>query len=433
MQELAKLQREDSVIKIVREWFESESRPEWSEVSKYGANVKYYWYRWESLTIENDVVYRKWEDDYGKNVELQILLPQCLKGFVMTQLHDNVGGGHLGVKKTLSKIRKRFFWYGLRKDVEKWCRKCDKCAARKTPRIKPKAQMKQCQTGARWERIAIDFIGVLPKSEKGNKYLMVVVDYFTKWVEAVPLADIEARTVAEALISHILQRYGVPLSIHTDQGAQFESNLFQEMCKLLGIHKTRTTPYRPQSDGLVERANRTILNMLKAYVADDQRDWDRHVPLCLMAYRTSVHQSTGVTPSTMMYGSDIRLPVDLVFGKPEIDKDERKTHYGVEFVQELEERLDKVHEFARNKMSVAGGNMKKFYDRKINQNLYSEGDKVWYHDSRRRVGICNKLKNEWSGPYTVITRISDILYRIQENTRRKPKVVHHDKLKPYEV
>ena len=253
-------------------------RPEWSEVSKYGKVVKYYWYRWESLVIEDDILYRKWENEYENHVELQIVVPQSLREFVLRQLHDSVGGGHLGVKKTLSKVRKRFFWYGLRTDVEKWCARCAACSARKNPRHKPKAPMKQFQSGVRWERIAIDFVGPLPKTENGNIYLMVVVDYFTKWVEAIPLPNLEAKTVAQSLVTQILTRFGIPLSLHTDQGVQFESIVFQEMCKLLGIHKTRTTAYRPQSDGLVERANQTLLNMLKAYVSDNQKDWDNCVP-----------------------------------------------------------------------------------------------------------------------------------------------------------
>ena len=154
------------------------------------------------------------------------------------------------------------------------------------------------------ERIAIDVLGPLPVSTTGNKYLLIVQDYFTKWVEAYPLPNQEAVSVAEVLIQHFISRFGVPMSLHSDQGRNFESAVFAEMCDLLGIDKTRTTPLHPQSDGMVERFNRTIEAQLSKFVDYHQKDWDLHIPLLLMAYRTSVHETTGCTPAMMMMGRD---------------------------------------------------------------------------------------------------------------------------------
>ena len=172
------------------------------------------------------------------------------------------------------------------------------------------------------ERIAIDFMGPLVRTtpQNGNapkRYLMVIGDYFTKWTEAIPLKNLEAKTVARALIDNFISRFGVPLFIHTDQGASFESKLFQEICQILGIKKTRTTKARPQSDGMIERMNRTIVNMFSAFVSEYQRDWDQYVPLVMMAYMSSVHESISTSPSKMMFGREIRLPIDLLFGQPE--------------------------------------------------------------------------------------------------------------------
>ncbi len=253
------------------EWYETGTRPEWSNISKHSVELKYYWYRWETLVVQKGVLYRKWENDYGTEVELQFVVPQKLRPVIMTQMHDSVTAGHLGVKKTLHKIRRRFFWYALRKDVENWCRECSICAARKTPSKKPRAPMKQYNSGARWERIAIDFLGPLGRTANGNNYLMVVGCYFTKWTEAIPIKHLGAEHVATELIDKVFQRMGVPLLIHTDQGRTFESQLFQELCKLFDITKTRTTSGRPCSDGMIERANRTILNMLAAFVAEQPK------------------------------------------------------------------------------------------------------------------------------------------------------------------
>lgn len=130
-------------------------------------------------------------------------------------------------------------------------------------------------------------LGPLPQREAGNKHILIAADYFTKRVEAYPLPNQEATAVAEVLIREFVSQFGVPLILHSDQGQNFESTVFSEMCSLLGITKTRTTPMHPQSDGMVERFNRTLEAQLSKFVEDHQQDWDTHLPLLLMACRTA--------------------------------------------------------------------------------------------------------------------------------------------------
>ena len=144
--------------------------------------------------------------------------------------------------------------------------------------------------------------GPLPVTEAGNKYLLIAMDYFSKWPEAYPLPNQEAVTVAEVLVKELVCRFGIPLYIHSDQGCNFESAVFAEMCDLLGMVKTRTTPRHPQSDGMVERFNWTLETQLSVFVDDHQRDWDQLVPLMLMAYRSTVHECTGCSPTSLMFG-----------------------------------------------------------------------------------------------------------------------------------
>ncbi|CAI5681311.1 unnamed protein product [Oreochromis niloticus] len=152
--------------------------------------------------------------------------------------------------------------------------------------------------------------------ERGNCYVLVAMDYFTKWPEAYAIPDQEAETVADVLVEGMFSRFGTAETLHSDQGRNFESKVFAAMCERLGIKKTRTTPLHPQSDGLVERFNRTLAQQLAILTSEHQQDWDYHLPLILMAYRSAVQDSTQCTPALLMLGRELRTPAELAFGKP---------------------------------------------------------------------------------------------------------------------
>ncbi|UYV61724.1 hypothetical protein LAZ67_1006165, partial [Cordylochernes scorpioides] len=197
------------------------------------------------------------------------------------------------------KLEKDFFWPESRADVEIWCRNCTQCSSRKGPTTRSKGKLKIYNVGAPFERVAIDVVGSFPKSDLGNKYILVIMDYFTKWPVAVPIPDQEASTLSEALLKDWVCIFGVPKILHSHQGRNFESNIFQELCRRLGIEKTRTTPLHPQSYGMVERFNRTLTQHLTMFVDKNQREWDQHHPMLLMAHRSAEHESTGYCPARM--------------------------------------------------------------------------------------------------------------------------------------
>ena len=398
-------------------------------MASYSPTVKSYWAQWDRLSLREGVLYRQWESASGDKEHWQLIVPQSLKDDVLRQVHDSPTAAHLGKKKTLGRLRERFFWSGCDRDVRRWCRECDLCASRKGPSKRPRAPMKAYNVGAPLERIAIDVTGPLPSTDSGNKYVLVVADYFTKWTEAYAIPNQEAETVAKKLIEEFVARYGVPREIHSDQGRNFESDLFREVCRLLDLDKTRTTPLRPQSDGMVERFNRTLKSMLSLFVSENQRDWDRHLPLLLMAYRSAVHETTGCTPSEMMFGRELRLPVDLLYGRPEANGSFSDP---VGYTDRLRDQLATVHQYARDHLKLESERQKMGYDHRLCSRIFSPGDAVWFYNPRRRVGFSTCLQRPWEGPYLITKRISDVVYRIQKTSTSKPKVVHHDRLRPYE-
>ena len=204
-------------------------------------------------------------------------------------MHGSTFGGHLGVKKTTEKILQKHYWFNLRDDVKVWVQRCTTCATCKLPSRKPKAPLGDMRCGAPMDRISLDILGPLPKSNRGNQYIQVITCAFTKWIEIQALPDQTATTSAEHLLDAVITRFGCPITIHTDQGRNYESRLFKELCHLMEIRKTRTSPRRPEGNGQTERANRTLLQMIRAYIKKDQSDWDLHLGCLAAAYRSSVH------------------------------------------------------------------------------------------------------------------------------------------------
>ena len=223
--------------------------------------------------------------------------------------------------------------------------------------------------GAPFERIQVDILGPLPVSFSGNKYLLVVVDCFTKWPEAIPLKNKRACTIARSLVDQVFSRHGIPLELHTDQGKNFECRLFKEMALLLGMKKTRTTPLHPQSDGQVERQHRTILDYLAKFISENQKDWDRWISLYLLAFRSSKQEATGASPAEMYLGQDLRLPLDLLRGSPPSSRKEERA----DFIFKLRQRLDLVHRFARERLIVSSKNAKFWYDQRTRQVNFEPG------------------------------------------------------------
>ncbi|XP_035233306.1 uncharacterized protein LOC118205124 [Stegodyphus dumicola] len=160
-------------------------------------------------------------------------------------------------------------------------------------------------------------------------------------------------------------------------------------------------------------------------VSKNQEDWDRKLPLFLLAYRSAVHESTSYSPSQMLSGRDLRLPSDLLFGPPDVHSSPE------EYVQDLQARLETVQRFARERINISTDRMKKRYDARATEHQFQENDKVWLWNPSRCKGVSPKLQSHWEGPYTVLNRLNDVVIRIRKSPNSKPKVVHYDRLAPY--
>ena len=214
-------------------------------------------------------------------------------------------------------------------------------------------------------------------TDSGNMFILIAMDYFSKWPEVYALSNQEAVTVANVLVSQFFSRFGVPAELHSDQGRNFESLVFREVCTLLGIHKTRTTALHPQSDGMVERYNRTLENQLATFVQDHQKDWDLHLPLLLMSYHSAVHKTMKLTPAMLMFGRELRVPLDLLLGRPHDDIEELSY---LEYAERLRASMATVHDFAQDHQQAGSERMKRRYDIRSEAFTFRKGRLVWLYN-----------------------------------------------------
>ena len=425
--EIRQMQLADEAIGKVLEWKGTDKRPRGVVVCSSCPKTRHYWNYWDSLEVRRGVLFKQ-NHQPDNNTQLQLIVPAIMRHKIMANMHDSLLSGHLGKKKTVHKTLDTFYWYGLRKDIDLWIRQCDVCAANKPAVQRPKATLGDMRVGAPWDRLSMDILGPLPLTKRGNRFVFVVCDAFTKWTEIFAIPDQTAPTCASILLNEVIGRYGCPYDLHSDQGRNFESDIIRDLCKLLNIRKTRTSARRPQCNGQVERYNRTLIKMIRAYLKGEQNNWDVNLGCLAAAYRASVCESTGFTPNMLLLGREARKPYDVgLSGQSHLEG-----HIYVNYVQELIGKLQKAHTLARTNLERSNRRQKDFYDGKSVLHKYHSGDLVWYRNENRKIGITPKLQPHYSGPYLVLKRHNDLNYCIQLDRAGEKKVVHHDKLKKYE-
>ena len=234
----------------------------------------------------------------------------------MGKLHSSVFSGHLGVAKTIERANERIWWPFYQVDIVEFIKACENCQKIKRG-IRFNPPMKFIKASRPLQLITMDDAGPLPKSKKGNVYIQLIVDHFTKLLRAFPKADNTAKKAAKIVLAYMMV-YGVAEQILTDQGANFEAELMDELMDLLDIRKVRSSAYYPQGDGQSEVMVRTIKQMISAFVAEAQDDWDEKLDELCFAYNTATHAATKITPMEAMFHRPIKVPLDIFYKAVEL-------------------------------------------------------------------------------------------------------------------
>jgi transposase InsO family protein len=267
----------------------------------------------------------------------------------------------MGEQKTLERVKAKYIWHGYSRDVVAYVKSCRICSCSKKASIRPRAALGEFHDGFPMERVHMDILGPFITSALGNRYVLMIIDQFTKWVECYALPEQGAELVAKTYVERFVTTFGCSYFLHTDQGRNFESNLFKELCHLLEISKTRTTAYRPCSNGQIERINRTVLQCIRCYLQehDRQKDWDKCIPFIAGAIRSTVSRQTGYTPNMMMLGREVLQPIDIMCKCPVSATTENAPSDASDFVQQLQQTLYETHEIARDNLKMAQKRQKK--------------------------------------------------------------------------
>lgn len=331
----------DPHISGVLFYLSRQRKPDAGERLQENAEVLKLLKQWDRLTVRDGVLWRCYQDPGSQEIRYQLILPAAQKMEVWHWCHEKAG--HFGPEKTTALIRSRFFWVGLEADVKQWCSACLRCVLHKKPVRPTKAPLVPVMTSYPMQIVSVDFLKV-DCSSSGLYNILVAVDHFTKSAWAMPTVDQTAVTTARALWRHVFQQFGPPNQLHSDQGANFSSNLIKELCKLYGVQKSQTTPYHPAGNGVCERFNRTLIQLLGMLTDEKKNSWPEYIAELVFLYNNTVHSSTGYTPFYMMYGRHGRLPLDLALGTEAAQMEESTDSW----VQRHFERLQCAHQCARS-------------------------------------------------------------------------------------
>ena len=366
-------------------------------------------------TGEIELLKKKYEEKFGrlykrnKEGRLMKVLKKDEIDSVLWMMHNHPTGGHFGIENTYGKIKERFYWKGMKRDIEQYIKYCDACQRR--GKKEGKGYLNPIKVERPFKRIGIDFVGPLPRTRKGNRYIIVAMDYLTKWPEAKAVKEASAEKTTEFIYQEIICRHGCPKVILTDQGTHFKNKLVEKLCGKFEIKHKLSSPYHPQTNGLVERFNRTLCESL-AKVSEKESQWDEHIHEVLFGYRTNKQSTTKMTPFYLTYGREARLPVDEEDGNEEdtqLNEEENLLQRKFNLL-EMEEKREKALE----NIEKSQGKQKERYDGKISKETkFQIGDKVLLKESSKEKQWTGKLSQNWKGPYYIYKIYGRGAYRIK--------------------
>lgn len=345
-----------------------------------------------------------------------LVIPKTMQPEMLKWAHDHPTAGHGGQQRTLFRLSQQLYWQTMRKDVHKYVAACEPCQQFKYNNSPTSGPMQQHIVNEPWHTVGIDIMGPFPPTIRHKRFLLVVVDYFTRWIEVFPMRSITSTDIANILTNEVLSRYGLPKHIVSDNGPQFVSNIFKCLCTTLGMKQNLTANYHPQSN-MTERVNRTLKPLIAIYAQQQPQTWDREIQKLAFAMRTSVNETTGETPAFLMFGRDPRGPLDVITGDgvdgPPTTEEETQTQ---QYKRNLINSLQRAYKTVKEHSEIEKLKQKTKYDRHTTEKVFQEGDLVWISMPAGQINhhvIHGKLQPSYQGPCQLIKQLTPVTFTVQ--------------------
>ena len=380
----------------------------------------------ELFHIRNGVLRRDFHPSSKKRrkfIQEQTIVPYSLRKNILKEYHDSLLAGHLAFLRTYFRIRDKFYWPEMLKDIKEYCQSCRACSLQR--RVVTRAFLHPLEIAtAPFEVIGMDFLGpIKPESLNGNQYILVMTDSFSKWTEVVALPNQTAETTCRALMDKIILYHGPPKIIVTDRGANFTSRLFNGLCKELKTKHKTTTAYHPQSNGMTERFNKTVVEMIRKYIADGFEHWEEVLGPMASAYRNSVHSSTMESPYFLITARDPSMVIDRFL----IPETELITPQ--DYKSQTMKRLREGFTLARKNLLDARVQQKLQYDKRAKEIDFQVGDRVLLDVKVTKLGTSKKLNPRYQGPFRISKVYDNNTVEIRSYNGGKTQMTHVNRLK----
>ena len=369
----------------------------------------------DELFIDGGLLYRQISDEH-----CQVILPPMLHTKILEILHDNPTAGHLGIDKTDARFLEAFYWPNMKKIIARYIKQCEKCEMFKTPKENSTAPLQPIVSQRILELLVIDFIGPLPVSKKGNKYILSMIDHFSKYAAAFPTSRQDTPTVI-ACLNQFFARFGPVEKILSDNGRSFVSKEFIDFCKTWSIKKSTSTAYHAQTQGLCEKWNSTIIQILKRYVLGAPDTWDDNLEIATFAYNTAVQRTNGVTPYEVMFGRKANTSISHIQEKPNMSESD--------YLTKLKRDITRMHKIIIENQTLARDREKQIYDKKSGKN-FEIGEQVLLFNPVVKLGESKKFTPHYKGPYEIEAKQGETNYVLKPLKKGlRPETVHQNRLK----